>query len=181
MRKRWMAFLLAAALLVTGIFAGNAELKAAAPEEDYEVSYLALEDTLVGYMDSQTRGVYLMSGASTINDAGNNRIGCGGETNAAKRCAVSVQVTVEKKVNGSWTRLDSFYKEATNALTVVASKYLYVTSGSYYRVRSYHVAGTDSSASYTDALLMQYFSQYVPGESITAGVDAQGMKFEIKK
>ncbi len=149
-----MAALLAVALLLTGICAGNVELKAAAPEEDYNVSYLAVENALVGYIENQTRGVYLVSGYSTINDAGNGRIGCGGQTNAAKRCSVSVQVVVERKVNGSWTRIDSFYKNASNALTVTASKYLYVTSGYYYRVRSSHIAGSDSSASYTNALRM---------------------------
>lgn len=151
MKKKLMALLLVLSFAVTGICAGNLEVQA---EEDYEVSYLSLDNALIGYMENQTRGVYLMDGYSSINDAGNGRIGCGGETNAAKRCTVSANVVVEKKVNGSWTRISSFSKTSENALSVTASKYLYVTSGYYYRVRTMHYAGSDSSASYTDALRM---------------------------
>lgn len=151
MKKKLMALLLVLTFAVTGVCTGNLEVQA---EEDYEVSYLSLENALVGYMENQTRGVYLMSGYSTINDAGNGRIGCGGQTNAAKRCTVTAAVTVEKKVNGSWVNLNNFTKTSENALTVTASKYLYVTSGYYYRVRTMHYAGSDSSASCTDALWM---------------------------
>lgn len=151
MKKKLMALLLVLSFAVTGICAGNLEVQA---EEDYEVSYLSLEKSLIGYTENQTRGVYLMDGYSIINDAGNGRIGCGGETNAAKRCTVSANVVVEQKVNGSWTRISSFSKTSENALSVTASKYLYVASGYYYRVRTMHYAGSDSSASYTNALWM---------------------------
>ena len=151
MRKKLIALLLVAAFAVAGVSAGQMEVKAA---EDYEVSYLSLENALVGYMENSTRGVYLMSGYSSINDAGNGRIGCGGQTNAAKRCTVSANVVVEQKVNGSWTRISSFSKTSENALSVTASKYLYVAGGYYYRARTMHYAGSDSSASYTNALWM---------------------------
>ena len=139
------------AFAVAGFSAGQMEVKAA---EDYDVSYLSLENALVGYMENQTRGVYLLDGYSVINDAGNGRIGCGGQTNAAKRCTVSANVVVERKVNGSWVRETDFSKTSENALTVTASKYLYVAGGYYYRARTMHYAGSDSSASYTDALWM---------------------------
>ncbi len=154
MKKKMVAFLLLMAVALTGIWTGNVESKAAETLEDMPVSYLLLDDALVGYTERQTRGVYLMSGYSSINDAGNGRIGCGGQTNAARRCTVSVSVVIERKVNGSWVRVTSFSKTSENALTVTASKYLSVISGYYYRVRSMHYAGSDMSASYTDALWM---------------------------
>lgn len=151
MRKKLIALLMVAAFAVAGFSAGQMEVKAA---EDYEVSYLSLENALVGYMENSTRGVYLMDGYSTINDAGNGRIGCGGETNAARRCTVTAAVVVEQKVNGSWLRVTDFSKTSENALTVTASKYLYVAGGYYYRARTMHYAGSDSSASCTNALWM---------------------------
>ena len=151
MRKKLIALLMVAAFAVAGFSAGQMEVKAA---EDYDVSYLSLENALVGYMENSTRGVYLMDGYSSINDAGNGRIGCGGETNAAKRCTVTAAVVVEQKVNGSWTRISSFSKTSENALSVTASKYLYVAGVYYYRVRTMHYSGSDSSASYTNALWM---------------------------
>ena len=145
MRKKLIALLLVAAFAVAGVSAGQMEVKAA---EDYDVSYLSLENALVGYMENQTRGVYLLDGYSSINDAGNGRIGCGGQTNAAKRCTVTAIVTVERKVNGSWLNVTNFSKTSENALTVTASKYLYVAGGYYYRARTMHYAGSDSSATF---------------------------------
>ena len=140
-----------AAFAVAGFSAGQMEVKAA---EDYDVSYVSLDNALIGYMENQTRGVYLLDGYSVINDAGNGRIGCGGQTNAARRCTVSANVVVERKVNGSWVRETDFSKTSENALTVTASKYLYVAGGYYYRARTMHYAGSDSSASCTNALWM---------------------------
>ena len=154
MKKKVVAFLLMIAVLMTGIWTGNVESKAAEELEEMPVSYLLLDDALVGYAERQTWGVYLMSGYSSINDAGGGRIGCGGQTNAARRCTVSINVVIERKVDGSWVRVTSFSKTSENALTVTASKYLSVTSGYYYRARSAHYAGSDSGASYTNALLM---------------------------
>ena len=122
--------------------------------EDMEVSYLMLEDSLIGYAQMQTWGVYLLEGYSVINDAGNSRVGMGGVTNAAKRCTVSVNTILERKVNGSWNRVTSFSSTNENAIYASVSKYVSVTSGYYYRVRSSHIAGSDASASYTDALRM---------------------------
>jgi hypothetical protein len=52
-----------------------------------EVSYESLltEDALIGNMQSQTWGVYLVDGSSIINDAGGGKIGAGGATTAATR------------------------------------------------------------------------------------------------
>ena len=105
--KKWLAVLLMAVMVAAGAFSGNIEAKASGTEE--EVSYVNLENTLIGYAEMQTWGVYLMSGYSTLNDAGNSRVGVGGITNAARRCKVSVNTILERKVNGSWNRVTSFY------------------------------------------------------------------------
>lgn len=155
MKKRLVALLLAMACAVTGIFVGNADARAEEwVEEDVELSYLMTEDAIIGYMERQTWGVYLSSGYSTINDAGGGKIGAGGITNAAVRCKVSVNAVVERKVDGNWERVTSWSQTNTNALTASVSKYLYVTSGYYYRVRSTHSASTDSSSSCTNGLWM---------------------------
>lgn len=112
------------------------------------------EDALVGYAQLVNRGVYLAEGISIINDAGSGRVGCGGITEAAVRCKVSINCVVEKKVNGSWTRVTSWSNTSASAYSVSISKYLSVGSGYYYRVRSTHSAGTDASNSYTGALWM---------------------------
>ncbi len=151
MKKKLMAFLLVMIFAMAGICAGKMEVQA---EEDYDVSYVALDNALIGYTENQTRGVYLMDGYSIINDAGNGRIGCGGETNAARRCTVSANVVVERKVDGSWLRVTDFSKTSENALSVTVSRYLYVAGGYYYRARTMHYAGSDSSASSTNALWM---------------------------
>lgn len=157
MRKRVLALMLALSFVVSGFVVSNVNVEAEEPvgySEDVDISYVMTEDALVGYAELKTRGAYLAEGYSSINDAGAGRIGCGGVTNAAVRCNVSVAVMVERKVNGVWNYVTSWSKTNTNAYTASISKYLYVTSGYYYRVRSVHDAGTDSSSSWTSGLWM---------------------------
>lgn len=154
MRKRMMALFLAIVFCITGMVSGNTEVKAAEVEWDVDISFLLTNDALFGYAMNQTRGVYLAEGYSVINDAGGGRVGCGGTTNAAKRCTVSVNANLEKKVNGLWEHVTSWSQTNTNALTASVSKYRLVPSGYYYRIRSVHGASTDTSNSYTSALWM---------------------------
>ena len=85
MKKKLMMMILAFTLCLTSVFAVNMQVNA--EEMDKEISYESLltEDALVGYTQSQTRGVYLSSGTSIINDAGGGKIGAGGSTTAAKK------------------------------------------------------------------------------------------------
>ncbi len=154
MKKRMMALFLAIVFCITGMIAGKADVKAAEVEWDVDISTLLREDTLFGYLVNQTRGVYLAEGYSFINDGGGGRVGCGGVTNAAARCKVSVNANLEKKVSGSWVHVTSWSQINENALTASVSKYRLVPSGYYYRIRSVHTAGSDSSGSYTSALWM---------------------------
>lgn len=154
MKKKITMILLAIALCVTSIF--SVDIQANAEEIEKEVPYESLltENTLIGYTQSQTRGVYLSSGTSNINDAGGGKIGAGGATTAASKCTVSVNVIVERKVGSSWARVTSWTATNTNALFVTTGKTISVASGYYYRVRCVHRASTDASNSCTSSLWM---------------------------
>lgn len=154
MNKKTVALFFAILLAITGIGANKINAFAEEQGEDVALSEVLTEDALVGYAESQTWGVYLAQGYSFINDAGGGKIGCGGITEAAVKCKVSVAVIVEKKVNGSWTRVTSWTTTNASAYTAAISKYLSVGSGYQYRVRSTHYAGTDTSNSYTGTLWM---------------------------
>ena len=154
MKKKLTMILLALVLCTTSLFA--VDIKANAQETEEEVTYESLltEDALIGDMESQTWGIYLVDGTSIINDAGGGKIGAGGSTTAASKCKVSVNVVVERKVGSSWARVTSWTATNTNALVVSTGKTISVASGYYYRVRCTHYAATDTSSSFTDALWM---------------------------
>ena len=154
MKKKLIAMLLVATFLVSGFCVSGMETKAADLGEDMDVSYLLLDDALVGYAELRTRGVWLSEGYSSINDAGSGKIGCGGVTNAWLRCKVSVCAIVERKTDTGWARVTEWTQTNENAFTASVSKYLSVKSGYWYRVRSLHNAGSDSSSSWTNALWM---------------------------
>lgn len=154
MKKKLTMILLAFVLCVTGIFSVHMQAKAENIGEDVPYESLLTEDAIIGYLQSQTRGVYLSSGTSTINDAGGGKIGAGGITTAALKCKVSVNVVVERKVSGSWVRVTSWTATRDSALFVNTGKTISVASGYYYRVRCNHTAASDGSSSFTDALWM---------------------------
>ena len=154
MKKKLTMIILVLVLGVTGIFTVNMQEKAEDIGTEIPYESLLTEDSLIGYMQSQTRGVYLSSGTSNINDAGGGKIGAGGITTAALKCKVSVNVVVERKVSGSWVRVTSWSATRDSALFVNTGKTISVASGYYYRVRCTHYAASDSSSSFTDALWM---------------------------
>ena len=117
-----------------------------------ELSVIETDDALIGYSQNQTWGVYLSSGQSIINKISSTKVGAGGVTNAAVQCTVKVTSILERKVDGSWVRVNSWTQTNTNASYAMISKSVTVASGYYYRVRSHHYASTDSSTSYTGAL-----------------------------
>lgn len=154
MKKKFLALLLLVVLAITGVVSGNGEAYAQDVKQKVELSEVWTEDALVGYSTSNTRGVYLLQGISVINDAGGGKIGCGGITEAAVKCKVGVTAIVERKVNGSWTRVTSWTNTNASAYYISVSRTLSVASGYYYRVRSTHYAGTDGSSSYTSGMWM---------------------------
>ena len=154
MKKKLTMILLALVLCTTSLFTVDMQVNAEETGEEVAYESLLTEDALIGNMVSQTWGVYLVDGTSIINDAGGGKIGAGGNTTAAKKCKVSVNVVVERKVGSSWVRVTSWTATNTNALFVTTGKTISVASGYYYRVRCNHAAASDGSSSCTGALWM---------------------------
>lgn len=154
MRKRVIALFLAVIMFGMSAFVTDINANAETISEDVDYSFLLTDDALISYAVLQTRGVYLMSGHSIINDAGDGKIGAGGVTNAAISCKVSVSAIIERKTSTGWARVTSWTVTNQNALTAIASRYIYVASGYWYRCRCTHYAGTDVSTSCTSSLWM---------------------------
>ena len=156
MKKKVLSFLLVFALILSVVPCGIPEVHAEeeVEVEDIDYSYLEDEAALVGYMESQTWGVYLLSGSSTIRKYSSTKIAAGGTTKAATYCKVIVTVIVEKLTSDGWARVTSWTATRTNDALVTSSKLLTVATGYSYRVRGYHNAGTDAGYSCTNALSM---------------------------
>ena len=153
MKKRYLSMVLAIITCIFGVIVGDTTVNAAIQSEDIEMSQLMTETTLIGYAQNQTWGVYLSDGNSLINKISSSKLGAGGVTNASVRCTVKVTVILERKnSSGSWERVTSWSQTNNNALYAGISKSVTVPSNYYYRVRSYHYAGSDSATSYTNAL-----------------------------
>ena len=134
------AAMMTAAVLVFGVSSQMAN----ATEESAEQ---------IGYVTVQPRGVYLQSGFSKISKAGTGKITAGGNTTAQKLVSeVSINVSVERKVDGSWRHYTSWTSTKNNAIAVTSYKTLTVPKGYYYRVRSVHYANSDVSSSATGGL-----------------------------
>lgn len=107
----------------------------------------------IGYATIQTRGIYLQSGFSKISKAGDGKITVGGSTTAQKVVSeVSINVNVERKVNGSWEHYTSWTSTKYNSIAVTSYKTLSVPKGYYYRVECVHYANSDVSSSGTNGL-----------------------------
>lgn len=154
MKQKVLAMLMAVALCVTCIWSVDFETKAQDIGQDISFSELMTENALVGVVESQTWGVYLLDGTSIINKISSTKIGAGGVTNAAKKCKVSTTAIVERLSGGSWGRVTSWTTTVESGFSATVSKSLTVTTGYYYRVRCLHYASTDYSSSYTNNLYM---------------------------
>ena len=110
-------------------------------------------DAETGYITIQPRGVYLQSGYSKISKPGDGKITAGGNTTAQKVVSeVSINVNVERKVNGAWEHYTSWTSTKNNAIAVTSYKTLTVPKGYYYRVKCVHYANSDVSSSYTNGI-----------------------------
>ena len=154
MKKRILAVLVAFLMCMSIVLAEPVTVRAEEAGEDLDFSYLLTENALVGYAESQTRGVYLVSGRSIINKISSTKIGAGGTTTAAVKCKVSITSIVERQTSTGWARVTSWTQTNQNAFSAMISKSLTVGTGYYYRVRSSHYASTDVSSSWTNALSM---------------------------
>lgn len=134
------AAMMTAVLLVFGV---SGQMVSAAEESAEQI----------GYITVQPRGVYLQSGFSKISKPGDGKITAGGNTTAQKVVSeVSIDVFVERKVNGSWSHYTSWTSTKNNAIAVTSYKTLKVPKGYYYRVKCVHYANSDVSSSYTNGI-----------------------------
>ena len=116
-------------------------------------SYFTNDDSSEVTVGSKSRGIYLKSGSSNIVRAGTGKIGAGGNTVGQKVVSkITVDVTVERYVNGKWGYYTSWVETNYNSVYVSTSKTLSVPTGYYYRVYCVHYANSDVSDSYTDGI-----------------------------
>ena len=152
MKKRIQALFLALALILVGVWYPGGAVQAEEVGEDIDYPFLNTEDALVGHMQAQTWGVYLVDGDSSIVKLGTGKAGAGGSTAAARNCSISVLVIVERLTNGSWGRWTSWKASKSSEVLITTAKALTVPTGYYYRVRCTHAAGGDVCSSWTRGL-----------------------------
>ena len=152
MRRNILAMVMAVILGAMGFMSWTTSAKAEVLSEDVALSDVFTEEALIGYAELQSRGIYLVGGYSIINKISSTKVGAGGVTEAAIRCTVKVNPILEKKKNGSWARVTSWSQTNQSAFLATVSKSVTVDKGYYYRVSSYHYAGSDVTSSWTDAL-----------------------------
>ncbi len=149
--KRRIITLLAIVICIAGIM--NSNITVRAQDDDIDMTDIMTEDALIGRINTQTWGVYLSDGYSVINKISSTKVGAGGTTSAAVKCTVKITSILERKnSSGSWECVTSWTQTNQSSFYAGISKSVTVPSGYYYRVRSYHYAGSDSATSYTSAL-----------------------------
>lgn len=116
-------------------------------------SYLTNDDSSEVTVGSKSRGIYLKSGSSSITRAGTGKIAAGGNTVGQKVVSkITVDVTVERYVDGKWRYYTSWLETNYNSAYVSTSKTLSVPTGYYYRVGCVHYANSDVSDSFTNGI-----------------------------
>lgn len=154
MKKNKILSLIMAMVMVCALLIGTQKnVQATDIAECVDGSYLTNDDSSEVTVGSKSRGIYLKSGSSNIVRAGTGKIGAGGNTVGQKVVSkITVDVTVERYVNGKWGYYTSWVETNYNSVYVSTSKTLSVPTGYYYRVYCVHYANSDVSDSYTDGI-----------------------------
>lgn len=154
MKKSKILSLIMVMFMVCTLFISTQKnVQAADVPECVDGSYLTNDDSSEVTVGSKSRGIYLKSGSSNIVRAGTGKIGAGGNTVGQKVVSkITVDVTVERYVNGKWGYYTSWVQTNYNSAYVSTSKTLSVPTGYYYRVYCVHYANSDVSDSYTDGI-----------------------------
>ena len=107
-------------------------VQAADVPECVDGSYLTNDDSSEVTVGSTSRGIYLKSGSSNIVRAGTGKIGAGGNTVGQKVVSkITVDVTVERYMNGKWGYYTSWVQTNYNSAYVSTSKTLSVPTKLY--------------------------------------------------
>ena len=135
-KNRILSLIVAMIMVCTLLIGAQQNVQAADGQECVDGSYLTNE-----------------SGSSNIVRAGTGKIGAGGNTVGQKTVSkITVNVTVERLLNGKWAYYTSWTETNYNSVYVSSSKTLSVPTGYYYRVYCIHYANSDVSDSYTDGI-----------------------------
>ena len=154
MKKSKILSLIMVMFMVCTLFISTQKnVQAADVPEWADGSYLTNDDSSEVTVGSKSRGIYLKSGSSSITRAGTGKIAAGGNTVGQKVVSkITVDVKVERYVNGKWGYYTSWIETNYNSAYVSTSKTLSVPTGYYYRVCCVHYANSDVSGSYTDGI-----------------------------
>lgn len=102
---------------------------------------------------SRLRGVYLMKGSGMISKVSSTMVAANGSTTAHSVVdSITVYVYVERYTGSGWTTVSSWGVTEYNDYYVSTTKFVTVTSGYYYRVRSFHYAGGESTSGSTNGI-----------------------------
>ena len=154
MKKNKILSLIVAMIMVCTLLIGAQQnVQAADGQECVDGSYLTNDDSSEVTVGSMSRGIYLKSGSSNIVRAGTGKIGAGGNTVGQKTVSkITVNLTVERLLNGKWAYYTSWTETNYNSSYVSSSKTLSVPTGYYYRVYCIHYANSDVSDSFTNGI-----------------------------
>ena len=152
-KNRILSLIVAMIMVCTLLIGAQQNVQAADGQECVDGSYLTNDDSSEVTVGSMSRGIYLKSGSSNIGRAGTGKIGAGGNKKKKKTVSkITVNVTVERLLNGKWAYYTSWTETNYNSVYVSSSKTLSVPTGYYYRVYCIHYANSDVSDSYTDGI-----------------------------
>lgn len=113
-------------------------------DNDLETDEDYAEDTAYSVL----RGNNLNFGTTSITKVASNKVAISGVTQCHHVCGkVYLTLTLERKVNGTYSAYKTWDYTASNATNLAKSLNVLVPSGSYYRVRGYHAAKDGSKES----------------------------------
>lgn len=102
---------------------------------------------------SRLRGVYLMKGSGMISKVSSTMVAANGSTTAHSVVdSITVYVYVEQYTGSTWSNVQSWGVTEYDDYYVSTTKFVTVESGYYYRVRSIHAAGGESTSGYTSGI-----------------------------
>ncbi len=134
-KSKILSLVLTMVMVCTLFISTQQNVQAADGPECVDGSYLTNDDSSEVTVGSKSRGIYLKSGSSNIVRAGTGKIGAGGNTVGQKAVSkITVNVTVERLLNGKWAYYTSWIETNYNSVYVSSSKTLSVPTGYYYRV-----------------------------------------------
>ena len=115
-KNRILSLIVAMIMVCTLLIGAQQNVQAADGQECVDGSYLTNDDSSEVTVGSMSRGIYLKSGSSNIVRAGNGKIGAGGNTVGQKTVSkITVNVTVERLLNGKWAYYTSWTETNYNS------------------------------------------------------------------